>query len=194
MCCGGLAQAAPITIQITGNVTSASGSALPGTIYTGISFTGTYTYESSTADSGGGHHYYDAPYGINLSLGGYEFKTAPDQVGQFDMWIMNDNSVNGLKDYYIVFSDENISIPSIGPTIGYIRWDLRDSTHDALSSSNLPITAPILSDWNYNVLEIYGFGSGGLLIDGTVTQTILVPEPLTGVIMATGLLLLRRRR
>jgi len=194
LCCGGLAQAAPITIQITGNVTSASGSALPGTIYTGISFTGTYTYESSTADSGGGHHYYDAPYGINLSLGGYEFKTAPDQVGQFDMWIMNDNSVNGLKDYYIVFSDENISIPSIGPTIGYIRWDLRDSTHDALSSSNLPITAPILSDWNYNVLEIYGFGSGGLLIDGTVTQTILVPEPLTGVIMATGLLLLRRRR
>ena len=67
--CGGLTQAVPVTIQITGNVTSASGSALPSTIYKDVTFTGTYTYESSTVDSGGGHHYYDAPYGMTISMG-----------------------------------------------------------------------------------------------------------------------------
>ncbi|MGA2914832.1 MAG: PEP-CTERM sorting domain-containing protein [Sedimentisphaerales bacterium] len=194
LCFGGLAQASPITIEISGVVTSASGSGLPSTIYKDVNFTGTYTYESSTDDSGGGHHIHDAPYGITISVGGYEFKTAPNHIGQFDMWIINDDPVNGLHDYYIVFSDENVSIPSIGPTIGYIRWDLRDSTYDALSSGNLPATAPVLSDWDYNVLEIYGFGLGGLTINGTVTQAVLVPEPLTSFLMMAGVLFLRRRR
>ena len=192
--CGGLAQAIPVTIQISGNVTSANGSALPSTIYKDVTFTGTYTYESSTIDSGGGHYVHNEPYGITISLGGYEFKTAPNHVGQFDMRIGNDNPLNGLHDYYTVFSDENVSVPFIGSTIGYISWTLSDSTHDALSSTALPVIAPELTDWDYNHFEIYGFGSGSLLIDGTVTQAILVPEPLTGVLMAMGVLFFRRRR
>jgi hypothetical protein len=193
--CGGLLQAEPITIQISGNVTSASGSALPSTIHSGISFTGIYTYDSSTADSGGGHYIQNAPYGIDLFVGGYEFKTAPNHVGQFDIRIANDLSINGIWDYYSVRSEfQNISIPDIGPTISYIRWDLGDNTHTALSSGNLPISAPVLSDWNSNVLEIYGFGSGSLLIDGKVNQATLIPEPTTGILMMMGMFLLRRKR
>jgi len=195
LCCAGLAKAVPITIQINGNVTSASGSGLPGTIYTGVSFTGTYTYESSTIDSGEGHYWHSAPYGITLSLGGYEFKTASNHVGQFDMRIANDLSLNGVKDYYSVRSNENVSIPSLGGlTIDYIRWDLRDDTHTALSSSVLPVTAPVLTNWDHNVLEIYGFGGGGLLIDGIVTQTVLIPEPVTIVLMMMGIFFSKRRR
>jgi len=52
----------------------------------------------------------------------------------------------------------------------------------------------VLTNWDYNFLEIYGFGDLGLSIDGTVTQAVLVPEPLTGVLMAMGVFLLRRRR
>jgi len=192
--CGGLAQAEPITIQISGNVTSASGSALPSTIYKDVTFTGTYTYDSSAIVSAGGHHWQDAPYGITLSLGGYQFETAPNQIGQFDMWIMNDYSANGVMDYYLVRSFENISTSSLGLTDNSIIWEILDTTHTALSSDALPVTAPSLANWDYNVLEISGYGNGGLTIWGTVTQATLVPEPVTGILMAMGVFFLKRRR
>jgi len=199
--CGGLALAAPVTIQITGNITSAGGSALPSTIYEGVNFFGTYTYESSTIGIGG-HHIYNSPYGISVSLGGYEFKTAPNHVGQFDMWIINDGvGPVWATDYYSVRSQyQNISIPSVGFNIDYVTWNLRDSstTHDALSSDALPVTAPVLTDWNYNVLGIFGSGPSGsgldITIEGTVTQAVLIPEPLTGILMTMGMLFLRRKR
>ncbi|MHC4316780.1 MAG: PEP-CTERM sorting domain-containing protein [Planctomycetota bacterium] len=187
-----LAQAVPVTIEITGEVTSASGSGLPSTIYEGVTFTGSYTYESSTEDSGDGHHVHNSPYGISVSLGGYEFSTATIHVGQFDMWIRDDYLSNGVKDYYLVRSHENISVPSLGLTVGTILWDLRDDTHMALSSGDLPLTAPVLADWDYNYFKIYGFGDLGILIRGTVTQA--VPEPLSGVLMLIGVLFFRRRR
>ena len=190
-----LAQAVPVTIEITGEVTSASGSALPDTIYEGVNFIGAYTYESSTEDSGDGHYLHDSPYGISIVLGGYEFKTVLSHVGQFDMRIADDLLLNGVKDYYSVLSQyENISVPSVGFNIGTIRWDLIDNTHLALSSGDLPLTAPVLTDWDYNYFEILGSdGLGnGLWIRGTVTQA--VPEPLTGVLMLIGVLFFRRRR
>ena len=187
-----IAQAVPITIEITGEVTSASGSALPGTIYEGVAFTGSYTYDSSTVDSGDGHYVHDAPYGIILSLGGYEFKTAPGHVGQFDMRIADDLEGNGVWDYYSVRSYENALLPT-GIAVSLIRWDLNDSTHTALSSTILPTLAPSLSAWDYNYVEIYGGNSqGGFYLGGTVTQA--VPEPLTGVLMLIGVLFFRHRR
>jgi hypothetical protein len=187
-------QAEIITIEITGEVTFTHGTGVPDTIHAGDTFAGTYTYDSATNASGPSHHIHDAPYGISISIGGYEFKTAPDHVGQFDMWIINDDPVNGPMDYYIVRSNENISVPSIsGLTLGSIRWDLRDSTYDALSSSALPIIAPVLTDWDYNFFKIYGFGDLGFSIEGTVTKAVLIPEPLTGIFIAMGVLLLRRR-
>jgi hypothetical protein len=200
LCCGGLAQAVPITIQISGNITALAGTgreSVPDTIHTGVSFTGTYTYESSTVAStingGVGHHIHNAPYGISLSLGGYTFATAPNHVGQFDMWIVNDAPENGLHDLYLVRSYGNISTPSVDFTSS-IEWNLWDYTHTALSSDALPTTAPVLTDWNHNLLEMSGYDSLGrsIYIQGTVTQAI--PEPLTGVLMITGMFLLKRRR
>jgi len=194
--CGGLVQAEPITIQITGNVTSVGGytQAIPDTIHADVTFTGTYTYDSLTDDSGGGHYVHDAPYGITLSLGGYEFKTAPNHVGQFDMRIGNDQVGNGIYDIYSVNSYQNVSIPSVDFAYS-IEWKLMDYTHAAFSSGDLPVAAPVLTDWDYNIFKIHGvYGPDltGLTIYGTVTQ--VVPEPVTGILMAIGVFLLRRRR
>lgn len=193
-----LAQAVPVTIEIRGNITAIGGytEAIPDTIYAGVTFTGTYIYNSSAVDSGDGHHLHNSPYGISLSLGGYEFKTVPTHVGKFDMWIINDDPVNGLHDYYLVRSYKNVSTPSVDFAFS-IEWNLWDSTYDALSSSDLPVTAPVLTDWDHNVLKIsgvYGPDLTGLTIYGTVTQVELIPEPLTGALMAMGMLFLRRRR
>lgn len=188
-----IAHAVPITIEITGEVTNFSdGTGLLNTIHVGSIFSGTYTYDSSTIDSGDGHYVHDAPYGIILSLGGYEFKTAPGHVGQFDMRIADDLEGNGVKDYYSVLSHENALLPT-GITVSLIRWDLNDSTHTALSSTVLPTSAPSLAAWDYNYVEIYGGNSqGGFYLGGTVTQA--VPEPLTGVLMVIGVFFFRRRR
>jgi hypothetical protein len=198
--CGGLAQADPITIQITGNVTSASGSALPSSIYNGISFTGTYTYDFSAINSSSqnykGIYSYNYPYGISLTLGGLEFKTEPTQMsGGFEIDIYNDFISNGTDDYYRVHS--NINAYTNGLWVGAIFWDLGDSTHTTVSSVDLPIIAPTLIAWNYNSLFING-GDGGVGhvdfgISGIVTEAILIPEPVTGILMAMGMLFIRRR-
>ncbi|MFA6187224.1 MAG: PEP-CTERM sorting domain-containing protein [Phycisphaerae bacterium] len=199
LCCGGLTQAVPITIQISGNITSAGGVSLPSTIHTGSPFTGTYTYDSAALDSytnpQRGKYLYNSPYGISLSLGGYTFATAPSHVGQFEILITNDDSFNlPVTDYYTVFSGVNAAIPSLGFTIDNIIWNLRDSTHTAIFSDALPVTAPVLTNWNYNVLTIYAFDSlgYGISIHGTVTQA--TPEPATSILIMAGVFLLRRRR
>jgi hypothetical protein len=95
------------------------------------------------------------------------------------MRIINDQVDNGVHDYYTVFSDESISIPSVGFTINYISWNLWDSTHTALSSDALPVTAPVLTDWNYNVLTIggvYGPNRTGLLIEDVEMSETLSNE------------------
>jgi hypothetical protein len=185
-------QATPITIQISGTITSASGDMLPATINAGDTFTGSYTYESSTPDSGGGHYVHDTPYGISLSLGGYTFMTTPGHTDSFDMRIADDLVTNGTKDFYSVRSEfSNVSTPSLGFNIDSIRWDLWDTTHTALSSGDMPIVAPILAAWDLNELSITNYVGGGLFIKGTVTQAIVIPEPLTAVLMAMGSLFLK---
>lgn len=196
--CAAPAFASLVTIEISGHVTSASGSALPATIYENVPFTGTYAYDTLMSDSDSdpqrGVYEHSSPYGTSIALGGCEFKTTSDHVDQFEIQIKNDVSLNGVWDSYTVFSDENISIPYLDSTIGYISWVLADSTHTVLSSDALPLTAPVLTDWSYNQIEIYGFGNSGLWIRGTVTQVALIPEPFAGILMAVGCLWIKCKR
>jgi hypothetical protein len=187
-------QAEIIIIEITGEVTSASGSALPSTIEQGDTFTGTYTYDSSTEDSGGGHYIHNAPYGITISLGGYEFMTAPIHVGKFEISILDNYTppFGNMHDEYWVQSFENSPLSS-GVMIDSISWELLDYSHTEFSSSVLPVTSPILSHWDFNRLEIYG-PENSLYIRGTVMQAELIPEPTTIVLMLMGVFLSKRRR
>jgi len=200
LCCVGLVQGVPITISVTGNVTSASGSSLPDTIREGDIFTGTYTYESSTIDNGQGHYLHNSPYGISIVVGGYEFKTAPNHTGQFEIVIKNDNGnvfgpigidSYGSSDVYAVLS-RNVSI---GCNLSII-WYLWDEAHTALSSDALPVTSPVLTAYNFNIFQIYSLGSGvaNISIFGIVTQAVLIPEPATICLLAFGGWIVSRRR
>jgi hypothetical protein len=190
---GGLAQAEIITLEISGVITSASGSGLPASIYEDVTFTGTYTYDSCTLNTSDfdfcGQYVHDAPYGITLSLGGYEFKTTSNHTEQFEIGITN--AVENW-DYYRVISNENSPVDAIA--IDSISWIL-GGPGSTISTFTLPDSEPAvlveLGDWASNTLEISG---QNLLIQGTVTQVELIPEPLTGILMAVGVLYLRRRR
>jgi len=200
--CTEQAQAIPIIIEITGEVKEIRDlEAYPyqEIIHEGDTFTGIYTYDSATTDSSSssdiGRYVQDSPYGFDVSLGGFEFKTADSHVGQFGISLY-DNYSTQPYDRYLLVSHLNVPL-STGIPVYSIAWDLYDDTHSAISSVVLPTSAPIISEWPSNELVIGCGGDPGgnhtLAIWGAVTEAVLVPEPLTGMLVAIGVFFLRRR-
>jgi hypothetical protein len=177
-------QAVLITIEITGKVTEGYGSLWGDGIHEGAVFNGTYTYDSSAPDTSDrsdiGLYVHDSPYGLNISLGGFEFETVPNHTGQFNITI-TDNGPNA--DSYSVESNQNAPL-SNGATVNTFFWSLH-GPDSVISSTDLPVEAPLLSQWPGNILFIYGKDvlGNGYLIEGVVTQAI--PEPATSTFLLT---------
>jgi len=148
-----------ITIKIEAQVTSVidPSNLLEGKILVNDSITGKYTYDSATPDSDpdphyGVYEYNSSTFGIELEVGGFVFKTNSSDV-DFTITIANNFSYNW--DLYTVESNNNSQL-SNGLLVNSIAWGLIDTTGNALSSDALPTTAPVLSDWEENILFIYG--------------------------------------
>jgi len=194
LCAGGLARGELITIEIEAVVDTVEDDGpgdgyLNGQINPGDIITGYYCYESTTPDSNpfdsvGDYWHYSSPYGIFLSVGGFNFQTDPDNV-QFLVEIVNDNA--GL-DAYVVHSYNNLSI-SGGTIVEHISWQLDDSTQMVLTDTILPTIAPNLDDWQSNHLCIAGERTFGIWAH----VTSAVPEPATILLLGLGGLFLRKR-
>lgn len=192
--CAAQANAALITIQFSGHVTSVSGNGIPDTIKTGDIFTGSYTYDLYTVDSAPtndkyGEYLHSSPHGISVFLGGYEFKTDHLHHGQFsvlvDMYYAN-------RYYYIIKSNQNTMFPFESP-IEEILWALGDITRSVLSSDALLTVDPNLDEWDYNILRITG-ADQSFRIEGKVTQVTLIPEPSTGLFLLSSIAYFLRRK
>jgi hypothetical protein len=185
------ANATLITIQIEAVVDSVQdyGNYLEGQINPGDIITGYYIYESTTPDSNpsldvGDYEHYISPFGIFLSVSGFDFETDPTNV-DFFVEVVN-NYPSG--DYYLVGSSDNLSL-SNGTLVDRISWQLDDYTGYALSSDALPTTPPALDDWQSNILNISGDRTFGIWAH----VTSAVPEPTTFLLLSLGSLLLRKR-
>jgi len=187
-------QATLITIEIEAIVDAVedSGNYLEGQISPGYIITGSYVYESTTLDSNpsssvGDYQHYTSPYGIFLSVGGFNFETDLTNVN-FVLEVVNDYPSG---DNYLLRSYNNLAL-SNGTLVEHITWQLDDSTGSALSSDVLPTSPPVLDNWqSMNDLSLYG-ERAGWGIDATVTSA--VPEPSTILLFAFGSMLLRKRR
>jgi hypothetical protein len=186
-----------VTIYIEAEVDSVgdSGNYLEGKINVGDTITGYYTYESTTVDIEpsiyiGRYEHYSSPYGINLTAGGFVFKTDPDNVN-FIVSVVNAGGTY-TSDDFVAVSNNNVNLPQ-GTVVEKISWNLSDSTGTALSSDALPTTPPVLSDWQFNVLNISGGEKGySFGIWGHVTSA--VPEPTTILLLGLGIIFLRKNK
>lgn len=202
-----LARAVPIIIEISGEVTSITSEyidPLTDSIHVGDTFTGTYTYNTSTTDSDSslqrGSYVHNSPYGVNISLGGYDFSTGATHTGGFVVVIEDDIIINETRDTYYIESSVNNALPS-GFADYSIEWVISDSTHTALSSTDLPTTAPFLIDWDWYRFDVGGWEYvpegdyfKGFYIQGIVTEAIVIPEPATLFLTMMGIFLVMRRR
>ncbi len=152
-----------VAIEIVAKVTEVydSDNILGGAIHVDDTITGKYIYNSEASDiePNGQIGYYEFTSircGIEIMAGGFVFKTDPSNV-EFVICVYNDFDYYGPAfDAYTLWSDENKPL-SNGMLVTVIYWELSDATATALSSPDLPVTAPILTDW----------GSGmGLIIQG----------------------------
>jgi len=187
-------QASLVTIQITAEVDSVYDDYgyLEGEIKPGDIISGFYIYESTTPDSSpsatiGRYEHLTPPYGIYLTVGGFDFETNTGNVA-FRIDIINNGTTGGLHDGYGLISYNNLPL-SNGTSVDTILWWLEDTSATALSSDALPTTAPVLEDWQTNQLNISGYRTFGIW--GHVTSAI--PEPATILLLWLGTILFRKR-
>jgi hypothetical protein len=163
---------------------------------------GYYTYDTATPDTSpatdvGDYFHYSMPCGVVLNLEDFVFTTDFNNV-KFLMEMVNDYQ-GQPRDNYLIRSYNNLFLYN-GVDVDHISWQLDDYGGTALSSTALPTTAPVLSDWDYNTLYISG-GIGGtppcfdeaFHIQGYVTSVYLIPEPASLILLAIGSLVLNRR-
>jgi hypothetical protein len=134
---------------------------LGGAVHVGDTITGSYTYNGATSDTNtasyvGDYRHTTAPYGVSLTVDGLVFETDPQKVN-FLIEIVN-NSANW--DYYLIDSSNNRPL-SNGVGVRSIRWQLSDPSQTALKSTDLPRSAPRLSDWTVT--------ASALLLEGDTT-------------------------
>jgi hypothetical protein len=157
------AKAELITISLSATVNYArdDGGYLEGKIIEGSIITGVYKYESTTSDYSqddpivGHYWHYSSPAGVFLTVGGFNFSTNPDNVN-FLMGIGN-NTPGAGNDSYWFSSYNNLSL-SNDSSVDSIWWSLQNPDGTVFSSDALPAAAPVLSQWQANVLDIEGEG------------------------------------
>lgn len=189
------ARAALVTIQIEAVVDSLQdeGNYLEGKIEVGDIITGSYTYDLSTPDSeplayAGIYEHHNTPAGISLSVGGFDFKTDPDNV-DFVVAILNDCPPSG-KDQVWMTSYSNLPL-SNGVGVDIISWQLDDPTGTAIFSTDLTAGPLVLDDWE----SVFGLSFGADRRYGIFAHvTSAVPEPASIMLVGISALFLRKRR
>ena len=188
----------PLTVEFTAEVIEVyeSDDFLEGKVEVGDTINGTYSYDTSMPSSMQFVWYYysfnSPPAGISVQVGGFEFKTDPNDI-ELVIAVENDSStVLAPRDSFRL--DSSINIMLCDDILCYDNFSGNFSIYlgnyysTALLSYKLPASAPNLSDWMARGIEFSGgvsngssggrFSTGkGFHIKGRLTSAALVSEP-----------------
>jgi hypothetical protein len=192
------ARAELITIALTGQVDSVSdtGDLLGGAVHPGDVISGYYCYDTVPSESSGSstsvsYNFLYPKSGMQLTVGGLSFENAPSTPGL--NIFMEDNF---CEQDSIRVTPRSVISPLSGIQDVTMNWMLSGPITQ-ITSTNLITTAPDLSGWTMNSLAIGGDTQDYmyfLAINGHVTSTVLVPEPITLFLIGFGFLITRGRR
>ncbi|MDX9703671.1 MAG: hypothetical protein RBU23_11620 [Candidatus Auribacterota bacterium] len=173
---------------------------IDGRVNIGDTFSGSITYDFSSYTliehpNLAIYVYNTYPNAITVELNGLVFMTNPDG-GRLRINVTNDRP-EGIPDVLSFISNaSNIFFGEV-MTLSSLYWHLSDTTGTALSSLELPVAPPTLSDYNLNTFYIQRFADGvgdiGYDIIGNVTfaeQYAPIPEPMTAILSFIGFTLL----
>lgn len=183
------ARAETIVIDFRGKVTDIedTGGYTIGQVAEGDTFTGRYVYESTAYDDNPLDevgHYPQMPWlthtGMQVRLNHVLFRTDPHSNAFYKLNVQVMDDFFGTSPYgtdqYRVISHHNlmpIDVPGGVEHNGHMELSLRDSTLSALTSAELPTTAPDLPPWTSNYFVIYDRGTQPndfYSISGVVTE------------------------
>jgi hypothetical protein len=177
-------QASPITYDFSGTLAQPyKGSSL---------FSGSFSFESSTAGFGGGKLVSgDVGASASLTIGGQTFQfhniaiedtgnghAAPQVVGPANVWYQFNHNNNGTGDSFDLHANNPVNVGSVGLPAAAMTIHLADPTGTALLPSDL--TLPSLDLNRFSVRQL-GFSptSDAPAMLGTITTLQAVPEPST---------------
>ena len=196
--------ATQISIAITGSVSEIHDplghlSDLDSTINVGDSVSGIYVYDSDTIPITNvpvdGYHYYysESPYGMNLEIENTQFDFNAESVG-FNINVVDDYQASFETLHDVIRMGSYSS--STTPEIGSFSWQLIDYSHQVLTNMDLPLTAPVLENWDVSELlisEDYNLAPyNNYLITSQITSAVVVPEPVTILLFGLGGIILNR--
>lgn len=196
--------AAPITFNFQGTVTRFEEFAQglpPGSVTVGASFTGSYTFDSATPNTGtnpavGEYQHVGPPFGFLVEIGSVVFQ---GDAADFALTIrvVNDGVTPGGDSYTVLSAGDLVGFPGV---VVSFDWRL-SSSNDPFSTIALPLAPFPLDPWDTNVLTLSGENplldppAPLFIIQGEVN--VLTPEPTTWVLLAmslSGLLIWKQRK
>lgn len=133
-------------------------------IQVGDSITGAYRYNPLAVDSRpsdpniGSYQYHSAPFGFELKLNDYEFRTNPHHT-DFEINLLKNVPAPSFPDASAIYRDEFYLVSRFclfdleprdadpAPWLNAIRWGMVDYSRTALTDTNLTREAPDLTRW-----------------------------------------------
>ncbi len=159
-----------------------------GKISVGSPFRGRYTFETTTTNEGtsesGIYVHRDSQFGIDVQIGELSGNSLTALLPLHYRIILNDGHVQDIQSQSMIFGGVNAYLAQIF---------LKDPTSTALSSVELSLTPPDLSDYQIHTFFL-GIGpptnATDIMYSGQITSIRQVPEPSSLSLIAVAALVL----